>query len=148
MSSTLDYRNIGVISYASGAKFVIRPGEASQFSEFAEALRTANYSMDRFKNLGAALRKSREEEQLFDDYKSAVIVTIVAGKAEDDFAVPAILLKKKGVTIVGLALGSSYSTSQLRLLVSKPSDDHIIRSEFDDLKRLVSSTREKICIGG
>ena len=59
-----------------------------------------------------------------------------------------LLLKKKGVTIVGLALVSSYSTSQLRLLVSKPSDDHIIRSEFDDPKRLVSSTREKICISG
>ena len=147
VASTLSFKHIGVISYASDTDFVIRPGQPSQFSEFVDSLRSANYSMGKFKNLGAALVKSMEEPQLFDKSKVAVIIAMIAGKTEDEHAVPAALLQQKGVTIMALTLGSSYSMSQLNLLVSRPSEDHILKSEFDDLKQFVSTTREAICKG-
>ena len=147
VASTLRYRNIGVISYASKAHFVIRPRQASQFSEFADTLRAANYSMGKYKNLGAGLAKATEEPHLFDDSKAAVIVAMIAGKAEDEHAVPAALLKQKGVTIISLALGSSYSMSQMNHLVSEPNEKHLLKSKFADLRHLISITRDALCKG-
>lgn len=146
-ASTLSFRNIGVISYASDAHFVVRPGQSSEFSEFVNTLRNANYSTDKFKNLGVALAKSIEEPQLFDDSKATVVIAMIAGKTEDEHAVPAAVLQKKGVTVIGLALGSGYSTSQLNHLVSKPVKEHLLKSEFGNLKHFISTTKEAICKG-
>lgn len=147
MASTLSYSNIGVIAYATEAHYLIRPGEPSSFSEFEHTLRTANYSLGKYKNLGKALIKSSEETKLFDDSKAGIVVAMIAGKAEDEHAVPATLLKQKHVTVIGLVFGSNYSMSQLNLLASKPSEKHILMSEFDELKHFAGTTRNAICKG-
>lgn len=147
VASTLSFNNIGVISYASDAHSVIRPGQPSSLSEFEHTLRTANYSMGKYKNLGKALIKSAEESKLFDDSKASIVVAMIAGKTEDEHAVPAALLQQKGVTIIGLALGSNYSMSQLNLLVTNPNEEHMLKAEFADLKHFAGTTRNAICKG-
>ncbi|XP_078342465.1 uncharacterized protein LOC144628269 isoform X2 [Oculina patagonica] len=145
VASTLSYSHIGVIAYATDAHYLIRPGEPASFSEFEHTLRNANYSLGKYKNLGKALVKSSEETKLFDDSKAGIVVAMIAGKAEDEHAVPAALLKQKHVTVLSLVFGSNYSMSQLNLLVSKPSGKHTLMSEFTDLKDFAGTTRNAIC---
>ena len=103
--------------------------------------------MGKYKNLGKALTMALEETRLFDETTASVVVAMVAGKAEDDYAVPASLLRQRGVTIIGLPLGSHYSMSQLNMLVTKPSGEHLLRAEFADLTHFISTIRNKICKG-
>ena len=91
--------------------------------------------------------KASKETTLFDDSKAAVVVAMIAGKAEDEYAVPASLLRLKDVTILGLALGPTYSMSQLNLLVTKPSEKHLLKTDFADLKHFASTTRSAVCKG-
>lgn len=146
VASTLDFNNIGVIAYASDAHYLIKPGQESSFSDFAHTLRTANYSLGKYKNLGKALIKCSEEPK-FDDSKVGIVVAMIAGKAEDEYAVPAALLQQNHVTIIGLVLGSNYSISELNHLVTNPNEEHILRSEFADLKHFAGTTRNAICKG-
>ena len=145
VASTLDFNNIGVIAYASEVHYLYKPGQESSFSEFAHTLRTANYSMGKYKNLGKALTKSSEEG--FGYSKVGIVVAMIAGKAEDEYAVPAALLRQNHVTVIGLVLGSNYSTSQINHLVTNPSEEHLLRSEFADLKHFAGATRNAICKG-
>ena len=147
VASTLSFSNIGVIAYATDAHYLIRPGQPSGLSEFAHTLRTANYSLGTYKNLGKALIKSSQETKLFSDSKSGIVVAMIAGKAEDEHAVPAALLQQKHVTIIGLALTTNYSMSQLNLLVTNPNEEHILQSGFTDLKHFAGTTRNAICKG-
>ena len=146
VASTLDFNNIGVIAYASDAHYLIKPGQESSFSDFAHTLRMANYSLGKYKNLGKALIKCSEEPK-FDDSKVGIVVAMIAGKAEDEYAVPAALLQQNHVTTIGLVLGSNYSISQLNHLVTNPNEEHILRSEFADLKHFTGTTRNAICKG-
>lgn len=146
VASTLDFKNIGVIAYGSDAHYLIKPGQESSFSDFSHVLRTANYSLGKYKNLGKALIKSSEEAK-FDDSKVSIVVAMIAGKAEDEYAVPAALLQQNHVTIIGLVLGSNYSLSQINHLITNPNEEHILRSEFADLKHFASTTRSAICKG-
>lgn len=146
VASTLDLSNIGVIAYGSDAHYLIKPGQQSDFFHFSHALRTANYSLGKYKNLGTALIKTLEEVE-FDDSKARIVVAMIAGKAEDEYAVPAALLQQNHVTIIGLFLGSNYSISQLNHLVTNPNEEHILRSEFADLKHFAGATRNAICKG-
>jgi len=146
VASTLDFNNTGVIAYASDAHYLIKPGQESSFSDFAHTLRTANYSLGKYKNLGKALIKCSEEPK-FDDSKVGIVVAMIAGKAEDEYAVPAALLQQNHVTIIGLVLGTNYSISQLNHLVTNPNAEHILRSEFADLKHFAGTTRNAICKG-
>lgn len=146
VASTLNFSNIGVIAYATDAHYLIKPGQQSSLSNFAHTLRTANYSMGKYKNLERALIKSSEETK-FDDSMVGIIVAMIAGKAEDEYAVPAALLQQNHVTIIGLVLGSNYSISQLNLLVTNPNEEHILKSEFADLKHFAGATRNAICKG-
>lgn len=146
VASTLDFNSIGVIAYASDAHYLYKPGQESSFSEFAHTLRMANYSMGKYKNLGKALIKSSEEVR-FDYSKVGIVVAMIAGKAEDEYAVPAALLQKNHVTVIGLVLGSNYSISQINHLVTNPNEEHVLRSEFADLKHFAGATRNAICKG-
>lgn len=146
-ASTFSHSSIGVIAYATDTQYLISPGNSSSFSEFANMLRNANYSMGKYKNLGKALTMALEETKLFDETTASVVVAMIAGKAEDDYAVPASLLRQRGVTIIGLPLGSHYSMSQLNMLVTKPSEEHLLKAEFADLTHFISTTRNKICRG-
>ena len=146
VASTLDFKNIGVIAYGSDARYLIKPGQESRFSDFADTLQMANYSMGKYKNLGKALIKSSEEAK-FDDSKVGIVVAMIAGKAEDEYAVPAAVLQRNHVTVIGLVLGSNYSISQLNHLVTNPNEEHILRSEFADLQHFAGATRNAICKG-
>ena len=146
LTSTMSFNDMAVVSYATDAEIVIRPGQASNFSEFAQILRSANYSRGHMKNLGNALTKSQEITELFNRSKPALAVAMISGKSHDDQALPAEELKKRGVTIIALAFGN-YSIAQLRLLVSKPDSDHIITTGFPSLKHSISNTRNAICKG-
>jgi len=146
VTSTLDFNNIGVIAYGSDAQYLIKPGKQSSFSDFSYALRTANYSLGKYKNLGKALIKSSEEVK-FDDSKVGIVVAMIAGMAEDEYAVPAALLQQNHVTIIGLFLGSNYSISQLNHLVTSPNEEHILSSELADLKHFAGATKNAICKG-
>ena len=146
VAAILDFNNIGVIAYASDAHYLVKPGQESSFSEFSHTLRTANYSIGKYKNLGKALIKSSEESK-FDNSKVGIVVAMIAGKAEDEYAVFSALLQQSHVTIIGLALGSNYSISQLNHLVTNPNEEHILRSEFADLKHFAGATRNAICKG-
>ena len=55
MASSISIVDVAVISYATDADIVIRPGQASNLTEFSETLRSANYSMGYMKNLGVRL---------------------------------------------------------------------------------------------
>lgn len=147
VASTISFNNIGVISYATDPAEVITPGQASNFSEFAQTLREANYPLGHMKNLGKALTKSQDIAALFNRTKPALIVTMISGKSHDDSALPAEELKKKGVTIIALVFGTSYSQAQLSLIVSRPTNDHMLRTEFAALKHYVGVTRNAICKG-
>ena len=147
VAESLSYSNIGVVSYGAEAQFVTRPGYSSNFSDFADTIRSSNYSMRFEKNLGKALRKAMEETELFNASKAAVIVVMIAGISEDEHEVTSLELRKMSVTILALILGPSYSTPQINLLVSKPVDDHILRTDFTDLKSFIDVSRDAICKG-
>ena len=147
VASTLSFRNIAVISYATEAEIVISPGQASNFSEFSETLRSANYSMGHMKKLGIALQKAQEIAEIYNHSKSALVVAMILGKSNDDEAPYAAELKQRGVTILALALDSSYNLAQLNLLVSNPSNDHILTTNLTYLKHFVSKTRNAVCKG-
>lgn len=145
--STISFNDIAVISYATDAEIVIRPGQASNFSEFSQTLRDANYSMGHMKNLGEALTKSQNMAELFNPSKPSLVVAMISGKSHDDTSLPAEELKKNGVTIVALVFGTSYIQAQITLLVSIPESDHKLMTDFDSLKHFISTTRNKICKG-
>ena len=147
LASTLSLKSIGVMSYATEAQFHTTPGQFSSVSEFAEALHAATFSRGHKKNLGNALMKTIEEPELFNSSRPLVVVAMIAGKAEDEYAVLASKIQNRGATIIGMALGTSYNYPQLNLLATKPSTDHILYADFHELKQFVSTTRSKICEG-
>ena len=147
VASTISVNNIGVISYATEAEIVITPGQAWTFLLFAQTLRDANYSSGHMKNLGKALTKSQDIAELFNPSKPALIVAMISGKSHDDSSLPAEELKKKGVTIIALIFGTSYSQAQLTLAVSSPENDHKLMTDFASLKNSISITRNAICRG-
>lgn len=147
MASTIPFENIAVISYATDAEVVIKPGQSSNFSEFAEILREANYSMSHLKNLGEALHTAEEIPEIFNPKTPALAVAMILGKSDDDPAAHATELKERGVTIVVLTLDDSYSVPQLTLVTSRPFIDHILTTEAASLKNFISTTRNTICKG-
>ncbi len=146
-ASTIPFKNIAVISYATNAEIVIRPEQASNFSEFADTLRQANYSMGHMKNLGEALEKAQEIPEIFNHTTLTLVVAMILGKSDDDNGPDAAELKRKGVTIVAMTLDSSYSLAQLTLLTSNPLNDHWLTTEAASLKDFISTTRNTICKG-
>ncbi len=126
---------------------MIRPGQASNFSEFADTLRQANYSMGHMKNLGEALEKAQEIPEIFNHTTPALVVAMILGKSDDDNGPDAAELKRRGVTIVAMTLDSSYSLAQLTLLTSNPLNDHWLTTEVASLKDFISTTRNTICKG-
>lgn len=149
VASTINFNHIAVISYATKAKIIIAPGQVSNFSEFAQTLRGANYSLDHLKNLGRAFEKAQEISNLFIASKPGITVAMISGKSHDDPAPPAADLKKRGVTIVAIVFtGAGYSFMvQVSLFVSKPDTDHIVTTEFSSLKHSVNIARDAICKG-
>lgn len=148
VASTINFNHIAVISYATKAEVIITPGQASNFSEFAQTLREANYSLDHLKNLGKAFEKAQEISHLFTASKPGITVAMISGKSHDDPAPPATDLKKRGVTVVAIVFtGAGYSMVQVSLFVSKPDTDHIVTTEFTSLKHSVSIARDAICKG-
>ena len=147
VASTIAFKNVAVISYAADAEIVIRPGQSSNFSEFAETLRQANYSMNHMKNLGVALEKAQEITELFKPSAPGLVVAMILGKSDDDSGPDATKLKKRDVTIVAMTLDDSYSVPQLTLLTSNPLSDHMLTTEVASLKNFTSTTRNTICKG-
>ena len=144
---TLAYENIGVIAYSNDAHFVTRPGQSSNITEFTRTLRTFNYNMGLMTNLGKALMKAKEEPELFNSSRSAIIVALVTWKSEDEHSIPAFDLKNNSVTIIGLGVGSNYIMADLYLLATASQPDHILTSQFSELKNLITITRDRICQG-
>ena len=147
MASTIPFTNVAVISYAPDAEIVIRPGQSSNFSEFEETLRNANYSMGHMKNLGKALEKAQEITEIYDHSTPALVVAMILGKSDDDHSDHADKLKRRGVTIVAMTLDSSFSKAQLTLLTSNPLNDHWLNTDVGSLKHFISKTRNAICQG-
>ena len=147
VASTLFYENIGVIAYSTDAHFVAGPGNSSNFTDFAQTLRTFSYTMGIMTNVGKALDKAKEEAQLFSSSKAAIIVVLVAWKSNDELGIPAFELKNSSVNIIALGLGSNYLVADLYLLASDPEPDHILTVQFGDLKTFVTVTRDKIYQG-
>ena len=147
MASTIPFTNIAVISYATVAEIVIKPGQSSNFSEFAETLRDANYSMGHMKNLGQALEKAQEITEIYNHSTPAVVVVMILGKSDDDHSDHASKLKQRGVTIVAMTLDNSYSLPQLILLTSNPLNDHWLETNVASLNHFISNTRNTICRG-
>lgn len=149
VASTISFRNIGVISYATEAEIVIRPGQLwpPTAAQLAQTLRDTNYSSGHLKNLGKALTKSQDITELFNPSKPGLIVAMISGKSHDDSSLPAEKLKEKGVTIIALVFGTSYSQAQLTLVVSTPENDHKLMTDFASLNNFISSTRNAICRG-
>lgn len=147
VTSTIPFKSVAVISYATDAEIVIRPGQLSNFSEFAETLRQANYSMGHMKNLGEALNKVREIPEIFSHTTPALVVAMILGKSDDDPGPHATELKQRNVTILALPIDSSYSMGQLSLLTSNPLSDHLLTTNVASLKGFISSTRDAICKG-
>ena len=145
VASIISFRNIGVISYATEAEIVIKPGQVWPPPELA--LRDTNYPSGHLKNLGKALTKSQDIAELFSPSKPGLIVAMISGKSHDDSSLPAEKLKEKGVTIIALVFGTSYSQAQLTLVVSTPENDHKLMTDFASLKTSISSTRNAICRG-
>ena len=147
VASTLFYENIGVIAYSTDAHFVTRPGNSSNFTDFAQTLRTFSYTMGIMTNVGKALDKAKEEVQFFSSSKATIIVVLVAWKSNDELGIPAFELKNSSVNIIALGLGSNYLVADLYLLASDPEPDHILTVQFGDLKTFVTVTRDKIYQG-
>ena len=147
LASTISFNDIAVVSYATDAEIVIRPGQASNFSEFAQILRGANYSRGHMKNLGNALTKSQEITELFKPSKPALALAMISGKSHDDLSIPAEDLKKKSVTIIALVVGTSYSQAQLTFMTSNLEKDHKLFTNFSSLKNYISITRNTLCKG-
>ena len=147
VASTLFYENIGVIAYSTDAHFVTRPGNSSNFTDFAQTLRTFSYTMGIMTNVGKALEKAKGEPELFNSSKAAIIVVLVAWKSNDELGIPAFELKNSSVNIIALGLGSNYLVADLYLLASGPKSEHVLTVHFGDLKTFVTDTRNKIYQG-
>lgn len=147
LASTIPFTNIAVISYATDAEIVISPGQSSNFSDFAETLQNANYSMGHMKNLGKALEKAQEITEIYDHSTPALVVAMILGKSDDDHSDNAAKLKQRSVTIVAMTLDNSFSLPQLILLTSNPLNDHWLETDVVSLKHFISNTRYTICQG-
>jgi len=148
VASTIPFTNIAVISYATDAEIVIRPGQSSNFSDFAETLRNASYSMGHMKNLGEALEKAQEITEIYNHGSTpALVVAMILGKSDDDHSDHAAKLKERGITIVAMTLDNSSSLPQLILLTSNPLNDHWLETNVASLKHFISDTRNTICQG-
>ena len=147
MASTIPFTNVAVISYDTDTEIVIRPGQSSSFSDFAETVRNANYSTGHMKNLGAALEKAQEITEIYNHVTPALVVALILGKSDDDPSDQAAKLKERNVTIVAMTLGNSFSLPQLNLLTSNPLNDHWLETKIASLKHFISNTRNTICQG-
>ena len=147
VASTIPFTNVAVISYATEAEIVIRPGQSSNFSDFAETMRNANYSMGHMKNLGAALEKAQEITEIYNQLTSSLAIAMILGKSDDDPSDHAAKLKDRDVTIVAMTLDNSSSLPQLNLLTSNPLNDHWLETKVASLKHFISKTRNTICKG-
>ena len=147
VASTIPFINVAVISYATNAEIVIRPGQSSNFSDFAETLRNANYSMGHMKNLGEALEKAQEITEIYNHVTPALVVAMILGKSDDDPSDHAAKLKERGVTVVAMTLDNIPSLPQLFFLTSNPLNDHWLNITVASLKHFISNTRNTICQG-
>ena len=147
VASTIPFINVAVISYATDAEIVIRPGQSSNFSHFAETLRNANYSMGHMKNLGEALEKAQEITEIYNHVTPALVVAMILGKSDDDPSDHAAKLKERGVTVVAMTLDNIPSLPQLFFLTSNPLNDHWLNTTVASLKHFISNTRNTICQG-
>lgn len=147
MASTIPFTNVAVISYATDAEIVVRPGQSSNFSDFATTLRNADYSMGHMKNLGAALEKTQEITEIYNHVTPALVVAMILGNSDDDASDHAAKLKERGVTIVAMTLDNNPSLPQLNLLTSNPFNDHWLETKVASLKHFISNTRNTICQG-
>ena len=147
MASTIPFTNVAVISYATDAEIVVRPGQSSNFSDFATTLRNADYSMGHMKNLGAALEKAQEITEIYNHVTPALVVAMILGNSDDDASDHAAKLKERGVTIVAMTLDNNPNLPQLDLLTSNPLNDHWLETKVASLKHFISNTRNTICQG-
>lgn len=155
VASTLEYRNIGVIAYSTEAHFVTKQGQSSNFTEFAQTLRTFNYIMGCKTNLGKGLEKAKEESELFSSSKSGIIFVIypIYGSS-DDAAIPAAELKSRKVTIIALTLARAMQSMlppeliKFMPIVTAQFNDHSIgQTTYEGLRNQVTASRDLICQG-
>ena len=89
-------------------------------------------------------------EKLFKDAREGVprvLVVITDGKSRDDIDKPSEDLRKSGVIILSVGVGTSFNRGQLRIMASYPKADHLFTVEFSQMPNIVLAIQEKACKG-
>ena len=77
--------------------------------------------------------------------RKSKLVLLTDGPSNDDIKMPSKWVRDNGVEIFVVGLGKGYDEKQVREIASRPSDEHIIYKEYDDLRTSVQEIRNKVC---
>lgn len=89
-------------------------------------------------------------EQLFNDFREnvpRVLVVISDGYSSDDIVEPSEELRRAGIIIVTVGLGTHYNRAQLTVIASSPHEEHVFAVKFSQMPNIVMAVQDKFCKG-
>lgn len=88
------------------------------------------------------------QERLFSPIatsKHNVLLLVTDGSSTDDVSRPAIELKRRGIEVFCLGVGQDVNKTQLNVIASEPSKEHVFLAPFNDADTLMEKIQKGIC---
>ena len=77
--------------------------------------------------------------------KHNVLLLVTDGFSTDDVDRPAIELKRRGIEVFCLGVGPTVNKTQLDVIASEPTNDHVFLAPFNDADALMEKIQKGIC---
>ena len=88
------------------------------------------------------------QKQLFSQpptSKHKVLLLVTDGFSSDDVSRPAIELKRRGIEVFCLGIGSNVNQTQLDTIASEPKSSHVFLAPFNDADAFMGKIQKEIC---
>lgn len=88
------------------------------------------------------------QKQLFSQpptSKHKVLLLVTDGFSSDDVSRPAIELKRRGIEVFCLGIGSNVNQTQLDIIASEPKSSHVFLAPFNDADAFMGKIQKEVC---
>ena len=75
-----------------------------------------------------------------------VLLLVTDGASFDDVSRPAVELKRRGIEVFCLGVGSDVNKAQLDLIASEPKENHVFLAPLNDADTLMERIQSEICL--
>lgn len=138
---------VGVIVFSSRSELQFDFTQYKTQQDIEAAIGRIKYPGYRTKT-GAALTLAADK--LFNNVRQGVprvLVVLTDGRANDDIVKPSAALRKTGVIIFAVGLGTNFKLEQLNAMASDPKREHVFTVDFPQMATIITAMQEKLCKG-